>query len=414
MAKNRVEERKRQVVSAKKWAAEHESRSGFTCLRLPDGVNLFTPKEAGSYRLDFIPYIAGKGNKQCDEGMAWWERTFFVHRGIGAESQSFCCLKKNWNKKCPICEEIEVLSRKKSSDDDEEEQIKQQIADLAAKERQLFNVIDTANRDKGIQIWEVSYHLFGKHLKNKLDNADEDDRYEFFADLEEGFTLKIGAVKEVKKYTFINFSDIEFKQRSEPYPESMLEDSYCLDSMLKEYPYDELKKIFHGVEEEAVPPSNGKAVVSKPVTKPVDDDDDDMDDDEPDPIPAKKVAPLSKFKQGDFLIYKKTEYEVIRVSPDGTTLSLQDEDGRILRGIDPDDCKKVPVREDAEKQSVKPAATTAKKQPVKDDDDEDEDLDEEDEESDEDDDEGEEDDEEVAEDEPPVPVKRGRGRPKKQ
>ncbi|GAI40862.1 unnamed protein product, partial [marine sediment metagenome] len=119
------------------------------------------------------------------------------------------------------------------------------IKDLAPKERQLFNVIDTKDRKSGVQIWEISYHLFGKPLDRAIKNSDEDDNYEKFAELNDGFSLKLGLEEgHAGKASWFEVVSINFKTRKEDYDEDILEGTTCLDDILIIKDYDELKEIF--------------------------------------------------------------------------------------------------------------------------------------------------------------------------
>ena len=72
---------KRQPVSAAKWAAK-ESSGGRTAFRIPEGMGLLRISDAGTIKLDFHCYLVGKGNPDADEGMIYFERTYYCHSGI--------------------------------------------------------------------------------------------------------------------------------------------------------------------------------------------------------------------------------------------------------------------------------------------------------------------------------------------
>lgn len=425
------EKQKKRVVSAKKWAEEHEVGGGRSSIHLPEGASFFGFKEAGTKRIDIIPYTVGKGNPDAEEGELFFMRTYFTHRGIGPNEETFVCLAKTFKKDCPICQHRAKLVKEGGNEDE--------IKSLTPKERQLWNVFDHNDSEKGVQVWDQSYHLFGKHLKNKIDNADEDDGYELFADPEQGMTLKVSAVQEkAGAYKFLDCSDIEFKARKEPLDDELLEQAHCLDDLLKETSYDELKKIFLGTEDgdddDDDKPKKGKKDVKK---KSKDDDDDessdddedseDSDDDEDDAPKSKKSEKMKKAKDfglkvGDLVTYDDDEYEIVRVSGDGTSLTLEDQDGKKKNGIDPADVEKIKTKDDEDEDSEdddedeKPKGKKdVKKKSSKDDDDEEDDeeqLDEDDEDSDdedsEDDDSDDEDDEDDDEDEKPKKGAKGK------
>ena len=236
--------RERRVTSARRRVNEHVVGISTTSMNLPEGVSILQIKKAGTYRLDVIPYEVGDGNPFAKKGELHYERTYYVHRGIGPENSSYVCLSKTFKKPCPICE----FRAKEARNPEADEEL---IKNLAPKERQLFNVIDLSDPDKGVQLMEYSYHLFGKALDAKVRGGD-DNEYDLFADLEQGLTVKV--VFEEEKgagYVYYKASDIEMKPRKKPYDESILEATTCLDGVPKEVKYADLKKIFLQTEESA-------------------------------------------------------------------------------------------------------------------------------------------------------------------
>jgi len=244
MAKRRKKKNRETANTARRRAEQHQAGFERTSLNLPEGVNLFRLKDDKPLRLDILPYRVGKGNPWADEGQLHYERTYFVHRGIGAEQNTYPCLRKTLGKKCPVCEYRAKLSNNPDADED-------LIKSLAPSERQIFNVIDTRDRDKGVQIWDMAWWLFGKALDTRIRNGDEEDEYENFYELENGFTLKLGIEEHhFAGRSFYSVESIDFKSRKEDYDEDILEEVYNLDEIIKITPYDELKKILLQTEDD--------------------------------------------------------------------------------------------------------------------------------------------------------------------
>lgn len=257
------------AAAARKRAAEHSSGFDRTSLNVPEGVNVLSIKSEGTKRVDIIPFISN-GNKYCDEGSEYSETTYFTHRKIGVNEDTFVCPRATAEyrgdkpTRCPICDYVQKL-RKEEGDE-------KLIKDLIPKQRQLFNVIDLSNKDKGIQIWDISYHLFGKQLDARLKNQDEDDRYDEFSELEGGKTLKLGIEeKNQGGYKFFEVETIDFKPRKTDYKVSMLKKASQLEDVVKILSYDELKDIFLGT-----------GGISDDDDQEDDADDDDQEDDQDD------------------------------------------------------------------------------------------------------------------------------------
>jgi hypothetical protein len=162
---------------------------------------------------------------------------------------------------------------KESSEDNEE-----LIKDLAPKERQIFNVIDLKNPDKGVQLFHSSYHTFGKELDNRLRSADEEDNWDGFFTLEDGLTLKVMFGEEtLGGRSFVTTENIDFRPRREAYDEDILEKTLCLDELLIVPDYDDLKKAFlETAEDDEDDEKPAKKAKSR-------DDEDEEEDDEDEP-----------------------------------------------------------------------------------------------------------------------------------
>ena len=269
---------------AKRRAANHTSGGASTTLRLPAGVEFFSPKK-GKYLVDILSYPAGKGNPWCEEGEMYFERTYFVHRNVGIENQSYVCPRLTSELKCPICEYRAKLLKEGADKD--------LIQSLKPQERQLWNVIDATDR-KQVMLWDISTFCFGAQLDGQINECDEDEDFASFSDLEGGYTLKLGVDQESGQgFTFVKVNRIGFKSRKKDYDESILEKLYNLDDLLIILDYDKLNGIFlqmpsgekveeeddDDVEEEAASKKKKKKKAA-PKPEPEEDDDDfDPEDD---------------------------------------------------------------------------------------------------------------------------------------
>lgn len=287
-AKKKKKERTK--VSAKKWA-DNSGSFKMTHLRVPEGLRLLKIKDDTARRFDLKSYIVPEEcdagpNPNADPGSAHFERTYYLHHNIGSNNDSYVCPRMTAGKKCPVCDHRKKLQAK----DDTDEEV---LRALGAQKRQLFLLEDVGPKSESDEdmLWDVSFGNFGKKLKAKIDAIDEDDEDEephlYFADPEDGFTLKVAFTEEsFKKNTYYEASDIEFKARKEGYDPDTVESNPVLDSMLIVLEYDELQKIFLETSDE-------------------DDDDDDEDDKKTkskkskSKAPTKKSSPKGKSKKQD-------------------------------------------------------------------------------------------------------------------
>lgn len=224
---------------ARKRAEERESQGGGgTKYSLPENVTFYSPKKHAS--LDIIPFAVSVDNHPEDvpKGELWYQRTVFVHYGVGAEEKSYLCPKTN-KKKCPICEQRAALLKDPNAD----EEI---VKSLKPKERELFNVYDREDPDKGVQLWDISNYNFGAKLEEEL----REGRPEWagFAEPVDGFTLKVRFSEEqIGKNKFLQASRIDFEERKS-IDKKLLAVALDLDKIIKVLSYEQLEKIFLGVD----------------------------------------------------------------------------------------------------------------------------------------------------------------------
>lgn len=274
--------------AAQRRAQKHQSSTGSGALDLPDGVSFFKLEKEGTKVIEILPYKCGKRTAAFDDsitfadpGEEYFERTFFVHRSVGPAQQTYVCPARTFGKRCPICE-FRAKEMKKSDGDEK------LIKDLNPKEQQLFNVLDHADLDKGVQLWQVSYHNFGKVLDSLIKNADADDDFlmfyavndkkRFAEDARGGRTLKMTVEQENFAGTkFYKIANINFRPRKTAVVEEHAGNALALDEIVKELDYDTLKKLFLGAEDET---SSRSSKSSKSKRQAVDEDDDDELEDE--------------------------------------------------------------------------------------------------------------------------------------
>lgn len=224
----------------KKRAEERENQrgSGFR-YNLPDNVNFFTPKK-GVMNLDILPYrVSVDGHPSAKKGELWFQRTVFCHYSIGVDEKAYLCL-KTMHKKCPICDHRAQLAKNNDADQDV-------VNALKSKERELYNVVNLGDESKGVQLWDISYHLFGTMLEEEIRNGK--DEWAGFAELKGGFSLQVRfGEKSLGKNKFLETTRIDFTERDD-YPETILNDVLDLDRILNVLEYEQLEKIFFEIED---------------------------------------------------------------------------------------------------------------------------------------------------------------------
>lgn len=245
MKKNKKKSKFKGAVSRN---AERQNRSSqYGYLRLPKGINMFKEEPKTRVELDIIPYVVTCDNHpDRDEeygiavkGELWYKRPFWLHRGVGSDNQSIVC-PSSVGKPCPICEyRAQLLKDGAEWDDDTVKALKPSM-------RNLYVVIPKNNKNypKEPHIWGISQFLFQDKLNEEIQ---ENEEYETFPDLEEGYSLRIRfAEGTFGSNKFAEVSRIDFIERKKPYDESILEKIPSLDDILEILPYHTIEAMFFG------------------------------------------------------------------------------------------------------------------------------------------------------------------------
>jgi len=306
-AKEKRERDEKRYGSAKRWA---DNQSGErTAITMPEGFEQFKLDKKGAYYIDLLPYKVGKGNPAAEKGELYFERTYFVH-SVGPKGKLIICAQECWDKKCAVCDQRAKMQRRSDSDED-------LVKSMYAKKRQLL--LPLLRGAKKAALWDISYHNFGKQLKQAIDLAE--GRYDqFFRPDLKGRTLRIGVIEEsFSGHKFMKVVQVEFKKRDSEIDEALLEGLPCLDDLLIVPDYDKVKKLLLAGEEEDDEPvrsSKHRDDDDEDDDDDKDDSDDDEDDDEPksskkkskddddeddddDDPPAKKSGKKKKSKDDD-------------------------------------------------------------------------------------------------------------------
>ena len=397
------EKQKARRTSAAEWADKQEAGFDPTGIKLPEGVKFFQIKRAGTYRLDFIPYNVGEGNPQADPGFQHPERTYYAHwvPGMDGKSKLYVCSASTFKKRCAVCDWV---MRNRDADPKLLEQLKIKL-------RQLWNVIDLDDPKKEIQVYDAPYwKSFGEMFKDAIRVH---KKYNCVFEPEEGMTVQLTTKDNKSGFGKFAIARVDIVPRDEQYDESIIDKAVVLDDCLIEPNYKELMALLEGTGDEEEATTNGKARGKAQDPDEDDDEDDDEEspqtkgkkkakaeeeeedneededpemedeDDEEEEKPAAKKKPHANGKKektakelglkvGMEVEYDGMECEILKVSGDGTSLTLEDENGKKHMGVNPNEVEAGLVDEEDE-EDEKPAKKSSKKAAPKDEDDDDED-----------------------------------------
>lgn len=226
---------------------EKDAQGGSGVFRGDVDFNKWKPGK-GQHMIDIVPYFAGKNDYPEAKEDGTYMFSFGVHYNIGIDKKAYICPKTIpglKDKRCPICEHAAKLKNEGKDYDDYKE--------FFPKKRELYNVViqdSEKERDKGVQVFEVSYHYMGKLLepimKKPIRPGEEnvDPYIDFALETKDGKTIAFSiGEKKVGKDVFPTYEGHRFVDRDYDL-EDYLDDAYVLDELLYIPTYDEIYKEF--------------------------------------------------------------------------------------------------------------------------------------------------------------------------
>lgn len=223
--------------------------SSYGYLNLPRGISVFSPEPGTKVYFDIMPYeVTDPRHPDRDDaaeiaqvGDLWYKRPFKIHRNIGANKNSAVCL-ASIGKKCPVCE-YRAQMIKDGRDKTETDALK-------PSNRNLYVIIPLKHKkfEEKPHIFDISQAMFQNLLTEELQ---EDDQYEVFPDLEQGYTLRVRFDSKTigSSKPFAEASRIDFEER-DAYKEDILNDIPKLDDVLNIMDYKTLERLFLEMEDE--------------------------------------------------------------------------------------------------------------------------------------------------------------------
>jgi hypothetical protein len=332
------EKRKETRVSAKERRDKRAREGGVSTIKAPPGARFFAIRQRDEVRkIAIIPYDvpADAKNPYKEEGGLHFERTFWHHANVGPNRDRVVCPAKTADLPCPICEYL--AERAKDSDLSDDERNKE-WREIGAKERQLYNVFDYEEPDKGVQVWEVSFHNFGKTLEGKLDLANERNEYNYFADPRDGKVLFVSFKKDtIGSNSYWKAASLDMEPRDEPLPKEILNGGHVLDHLLVLRSYESIYALFHQVglaeaREATGGNDEGDAMEKESADDPAE---------EVNANPSEELA----IERGDDVMYEGLICTVLKISGDGTSLTVVDENDTVHKAVDPREVEV--IRDDA-------------------------------------------------------------------
>ena len=244
---------KRRKGLSKRYAHSEKTAGSNTggIFNFPSSIKFFKAKE-GRNKINIIPYVVKSKNhplvKLGDMEIGDWDYVMdiWVHRNIGPADKDIVCLKKNYGRKCPLCDYSAEFA-----DKGKEKEAKV----LKASRRVFYNVTNERNIEAGLMVFSVSHFLFEKELIEEARSESGDKQALDFADIEEGRVISFrGSMASMPgnrgKSEFLEFKSFKFEEREVEFDEDIVNDTISFDEIMEVFTYDEIEIIYLGGESE--------------------------------------------------------------------------------------------------------------------------------------------------------------------
>jgi len=203
-------------------------------------IPTWRPKD-GSHIIDVIPYSAGKLDPNVKKGDPTHTYEYWAHVRVGPASNMFICPTEMFNKPCPICEHRQKL--REANDD--------RATELFPKRRNLYNIIsyDRGEENKGIQVWDVSYHYFEKlvmAIARKKSRKGDRDKITNFVDERDGKSINFTIEPAKTKNDYPSFVGHAFDDRDYIIDKKTLDQAFTLDEIVYVPTYEEIETAYWG------------------------------------------------------------------------------------------------------------------------------------------------------------------------
>lgn len=167
-----------------------------------EGIEKYKDEDNTDYKVDIIPYeIETDKHPNGKKGEKRYNMDLWVHKGIGANKESFLCMKKNYKQPCPICDQFLQLQ----NEGVEYEEIKH----LIAKRRSIYWFL---LRGK-LYVADLPFKTFEELWLDVVDKYDRkgEDIFPVYFDGEGCTSLEYSTTNKagIGRYVQFDFSEIE-------------------------------------------------------------------------------------------------------------------------------------------------------------------------------------------------------------
>ena len=207
------------------------------------GIRMWKVGE-GDHEFDIVPYNAGENDpeKKIKPGDPTYVLILWVHGRIGISEDSYICMAKTYNKRCPVCEYQASLRDSDASD----EEIKQ----WNPVRRTYYNVLVYDNEKeqaKGVQILDIAHYYMEPELlalarPRSRGGVETGEKVYFSSPDKDGKTVAFNreGTRRNTAYKAFKFIDRDYDLEDET-----LDQAKCLDEIIHIPSYEEVKEALY-------------------------------------------------------------------------------------------------------------------------------------------------------------------------
>jgi len=216
------------------------------------GIEKFKFEPDGEYTFSFLPFPITEAHPNYKTLKSQnipidWKLNIYLH-SVPTDTgvQRFVCPSKTFGKPCPFCDEKRVLFNKEGGYDAHKDEIKKFNDTL----RNYFLVYNHA--DEKIYVMEYAHFYFGELLERKLARSNGTQRQIILADPRENrhslhFWVDPSKLKDSKGKAIIGpVNEMEFVNRADAIPKSVMDKVFPLDKYIVQYSYEEIQGFLDG------------------------------------------------------------------------------------------------------------------------------------------------------------------------
>ena len=221
------------------------NNSIFQWVKADNEVRFFKPKE-GRNMINIIPYeIKSKKHPLVRQGSMKvgnidYVMDVWIHRSIGPSQADVVCLRRNYNRACPICEAMDEAKAAGNKDE---------LNALKPRRRVFYNVVNVNESDGEIMVFETSHFNFEKELIEEAREQSDDQNMVDFAGIDNGCVIEFrGSKAKFEGFEFMEFKSFRFKERGkgQAVAEEDIESAVSFDAIMTVLSYDQIKKVLYG------------------------------------------------------------------------------------------------------------------------------------------------------------------------